>query len=256
MEVHHHAHDPAAPHHHKKNWKNYFWEFFMLFLAVLCGFIAEVQFEHYVEHQREKQYIISLIEDLKNDTSDLDYDIKEWQQVVNNIDTLQIQIDLPINSRNTSLMYKAMANINYNNTFLYHDRTIAQLKHSGNFRIIRNKKIANAIIDYDAIVNTAIKDIEHAFTNNTADLVVLPEVKLFHSKFFSLAQTVAQVDSIRAKNPQLELVKHHNEEDFFTLYNGLQFYKGNTMTRIYYLNRTREKALAIVKDIQEQYSLE
>ncbi len=23
MEVHHHAHDPAAPH-HKKNWKNYF----------------------------------------------------------------------------------------------------------------------------------------------------------------------------------------------------------------------------------------
>ena len=28
MEVHHHAHDPAAPH-HQKNWKNYFWEFLM-----------------------------------------------------------------------------------------------------------------------------------------------------------------------------------------------------------------------------------
>ena len=26
MEVHHHAHDPAAPH-HKKNWKSYFWNF-------------------------------------------------------------------------------------------------------------------------------------------------------------------------------------------------------------------------------------
>ena len=42
MEVHHHAHDPAEPH-HKKNWKSYFWEFLMLFLAVFCGFLAEYQ---------------------------------------------------------------------------------------------------------------------------------------------------------------------------------------------------------------------
>ena len=34
MEVHHHAH----PTHGKKNWKSYFWEFLMLFLAVFCGF--------------------------------------------------------------------------------------------------------------------------------------------------------------------------------------------------------------------------
>ena len=34
MEVHHHAH-----HEGKKNWKSYFWEFLMLFLAVFCGFL-------------------------------------------------------------------------------------------------------------------------------------------------------------------------------------------------------------------------
>ena len=34
MEVHHHAHHQ----HEKKTWKSYFWEFFMLFLAVFCGF--------------------------------------------------------------------------------------------------------------------------------------------------------------------------------------------------------------------------
>ena len=38
MEVHHHAH-----HEGKKNWKSYFWEFLMLFLAVFCGFLAEYQ---------------------------------------------------------------------------------------------------------------------------------------------------------------------------------------------------------------------
>ncbi|MBK7243516.1 MAG: hypothetical protein IPH98_06595 [Saprospiraceae bacterium] len=53
MEVHHHTHNSAEPH-HKKNWKLYLWEFFMLFMAVFCGFLAEIQVEHYVEHQREK----------------------------------------------------------------------------------------------------------------------------------------------------------------------------------------------------------
>ena len=37
MEVHHHAHHE----HGKKNWKSYFWEFLMLFLAVSLGFYAE-----------------------------------------------------------------------------------------------------------------------------------------------------------------------------------------------------------------------
>jgi hypothetical protein len=62
MEVHHHAHDPAAPH-HKKNWKSYFWEFLMLFLAVFCGFLAEYQLEHKIERDRGKQYTYSFYED-------------------------------------------------------------------------------------------------------------------------------------------------------------------------------------------------
>ena len=37
MEVHHHAH-----HEGKKNWKTYFWEFLMLFLAVFCGFFGRI----------------------------------------------------------------------------------------------------------------------------------------------------------------------------------------------------------------------
>ena len=43
----------------------------MLFLAVFCGFLAENQREHYIEHQREKQYtefMHTMLEDLKTDT--------------------------------------------------------------------------------------------------------------------------------------------------------------------------------------------
>ena len=66
MEVHHHAHDPAAPH-HKKNWKSYFWEFLMLFLAITLGFLVENQREHYIEHLRAKEFAKSLIKDLESD---------------------------------------------------------------------------------------------------------------------------------------------------------------------------------------------
>ena len=50
MEVHAHTHTP------RKKWTHYFWEFLMLFLAVFCGFLAENQREHFIEHRREKEY--------------------------------------------------------------------------------------------------------------------------------------------------------------------------------------------------------
>ena len=64
MEVHAHTH-PSASSGHRKKWTHYFWEFLMLFLAVFCGFLAENQREHIIEHQRELQFMKSLLIDLK-----------------------------------------------------------------------------------------------------------------------------------------------------------------------------------------------
>ena len=61
MEVHIHTHTE------RKTFTHHLYEFLMLFLAVFCGFLAENQQEHMVEHQREKQYIRSLQEDLSRD---------------------------------------------------------------------------------------------------------------------------------------------------------------------------------------------
>src|SRR5258705_7027170 len=65
MEVHAHTHTP------RKKWTHYLWEFLMLFLAVTLGFFVENQREHYIEHQREKQFIWSLFNDIKADTANL-----------------------------------------------------------------------------------------------------------------------------------------------------------------------------------------
>ena len=58
MEVHHH------PKVEKKNFKEYFLEFLMIFLAVTMGFFAENIRENYVEHKSAREYASLLIEDL------------------------------------------------------------------------------------------------------------------------------------------------------------------------------------------------
>ncbi|MEI7422250.1 MAG: hypothetical protein WCK18_09150 [Prolixibacteraceae bacterium] len=64
METHaHHLHHAPG----KKIW-HYFFEFLMLFFAVFCGFIAENWREQLQEHRREKEFIHSIVEDLKSDT--------------------------------------------------------------------------------------------------------------------------------------------------------------------------------------------
>ena len=73
MEVHHHAHHEHGPDsHHKKSWKTYFFDFFMLFLAVLCGFLAEYQLEHKIERDRAKQFLQSMLIDVRTNIVNLD----------------------------------------------------------------------------------------------------------------------------------------------------------------------------------------
>ena len=65
MEVHHSHHSP-------KNWKEYFGEFFMLFLAITLGFFVENYREHFVERQREKEFLGLIVKDLKMDINMVD----------------------------------------------------------------------------------------------------------------------------------------------------------------------------------------
>src|SRR6476469_3919739 len=90
MEVHH-------PHHptHKKKWTEYLLEFFMLFLAVFLGFIAENIREHRAENNREIEYIKSLTADLTDDVQNLDSMIAFEQTGVKQLDTLINLLDNP-----------------------------------------------------------------------------------------------------------------------------------------------------------------
>jgi len=102
----------------------------MLFMAVCCGFLAENQREHMVEHQREKQYMITMLEDLKADMPLLDSTIKDWNEVNKSIDSVTDAISLPIAGTDLLKVYRHINEALNVWSFTYNDRTITQLKNS------------------------------------------------------------------------------------------------------------------------------
>jgi hypothetical protein len=145
MEVHHHGHV-----HEQKKWKEYLFQFLMLFLAVFCGFLAENEREHFIENGREKKYIKSMISDLAEDTTNIEetliYNIKKFHgldtlsNALNNFhfsDTAQLQL-FKLKARYASNMGEVVIN----------DRTIRQLLSSGNMRLIQQLKVSDSIMQY------------------------------------------------------------------------------------------------------------
>src|SRR5436309_1232904 len=94
MEV--HAHSQTVPIAiGSKKFTHYLWEFLMLFLAVFCGFLAENIREHTVEHQRAKQFALSMLSDIKEDTAALNTAIGSGNKKIKAIDSLVAQIEQP-----------------------------------------------------------------------------------------------------------------------------------------------------------------
>lgn len=90
MEIHTHGHV-----HEDKKWKEYLFQFLMLFLAITAVFFMENQREHYIEHQRAKVMGASLIEDLKADTLEITTSSKQMLILTQIADSMMLQLKKP-----------------------------------------------------------------------------------------------------------------------------------------------------------------
>jgi len=150
MEVHTHTHTA------RKKWTHYFWEFLMLFLAVFCGFLAEYQLEHLIEKDREKQYMTSMVQDLRSDTLMLKSNITLRQSRLVMIDSLVSMLNSGEVSKYGNDIYYFARSISPPANIFPNDGTIQQLKSSGNLRLIRNNNITNSIMAYDQKMRSAL----------------------------------------------------------------------------------------------------
>ena len=143
MEVHHHSHNPAEPH-HKKNWKGYFWEFLMLFLAVFCGFLAEYKLEHIIEREREKELATSFYDELKGDSLSIQIAIgnrRRKDAAFNYMKKYFSDSSITLCSKAFSINFFYAFATYSPSIFEPNDAILNQLKNSGSLRYFKNQEL-------------------------------------------------------------------------------------------------------------------
>lgn len=147
MEVHHHPHT-----HGRKNWRANIWEFFMLFLAVFCGFMAENLREHYVEGLRAKVYAKSLIEDLAKDTVEIHDVIREDKIVLTCFDSISSVIQKGVKNNEVPGSFYYYSTIGtVAATVVWNNATFTQITQSGNLRYFGNAEVVTKISKYYSV---------------------------------------------------------------------------------------------------------
>jgi hypothetical protein len=144
MEVHHH------PHVEKKNFKKYFLEFLMIFLAVTMGFFAESYREHLVNKEIEKRNIESFISNVQNDSSNLITAIKFNQDKIKLIDSL---IKIPGNFSDTLFQkqfFYYMPQLIWTDGYQPDESAFLQMQSSGTLRLIKRQNITDSILNYQS----------------------------------------------------------------------------------------------------------
>jgi hypothetical protein len=121
----------------------------MLFLAVFCGFIADNWREQLSEHQREKEFIRSIVEDIKSDTLQSNKILVQLKKIHIGLDSVLIALSSPRIMENSNDVYRLWTKNLSLEVFVSNDRTIQQLKSSGELRLIRNKAVSDTIMKYD-----------------------------------------------------------------------------------------------------------
>ncbi|MEO6612699.1 MAG: hypothetical protein ABIT05_08475 [Chitinophagaceae bacterium] len=144
MEVHQHTHTA------RKKWTHYFWEFFMLFLAVFCGFLAENQREHYIELKRAKTYARDLVSDLKRDTSMISVIIRQLHKHVQRTDSLALYVKNRRLDQIRNLDLFVLGALDRYKPFRWRRATIQQLINSGSLRYFSDADLIDKISQYDA----------------------------------------------------------------------------------------------------------
>ncbi len=247
MEVHHHTHAP----HGKKNWKSYFWEFLMLFLAVFCGFLAEYQLEHKIERDREKEYVQSLMNDLKADVINIESVQKQNILVNQRGDSLFLLLTLPDYSKSTNSIYFNSRTFSTSVFFTMTDGTIKQLNNSGGLRLIKKKNVVDSLQAYQNIYSTFSmwQDIRETQKQSYRDVMCkVFDIRVFETMVFGTNKIQRPVG-----NPVL---LSQNKELINELLMRAHFVKRNNAGLINNLEELKQKSLNLQKTITKEYRIQ
>jgi len=246
MEVHH-------PHHvtHKKKWTEYLLEFFMLFLAVFLGFIAENVREGQVEKSQEKEYIKGVVEDLRTDTAKINRLIPLLEEQITGYDSLFNYSTMePHTDSAIRYMYYLIRRYTYTRNFTTTTRTFNQLNNAGGMRLIKNKTASDSIIRYYDYANS--NSIQLEYFRNAQTIAYTTGYSIFKAKAYN-GITRATAYMILSSPQKLA---NDNPEQLNVFANEVRTVSGSLTNYKTNLLAQRENCLRVLKTLQDEYHLE
>lgn len=145
MEVHHHPQLEHKP----KSWKEYLLEGFMIFIAVMMGFIAENIREDITNSEHARRLTLQLEHDLKADTVQLNEIFRAEIQIVNNNDTLFSLLQQPFEKADKKRIQKLVADSHSLWPFHPSAGAIAAIKNELHLKQLSNSDIIGYISTYE-----------------------------------------------------------------------------------------------------------
>jgi hypothetical protein len=217
----------------------------MIFLAVTMGFFAENIREQMVENSQGREYIRSLVEDLKKDTAQytrliarLKYTDSVTDDIFNCYDTITH------NARSAACLNNIVRNLVGFGDFVYTDRTMQQLKNSGGLRLIKDKSAADSIITYDALVR--------------GELIHQDGLEIYQQKAIDAGEAIidfisfSKIYSSKAvPNNNIQLLQN-NKQAIDNYFNQLWVFKRNLYSQKVILQRLKIKAAQLISFLNDK----
>jgi len=262
MEVHAHTHSA------RKQWTHYFWEFFMLFLAVTLGFFVENQREHYIEKQRAKEYARLLADDLSFDIAELNRAERVLNHIITAGDSLAHLLSDDYTSKTSGgKLYYYEYWSGWRWSIISRDATLQQLKSSGTLRYLRNTELIRKILGYEESIRV-IYMLQNKYEPEKTENWKLVQ-KVFYQDYFNILDKDpaltrdSTVKNFMTSNIKLDSFLHTNyplytydKSLLFELKNWAYNSSRNYRVVVNDISKVRTKAHEVTEALKKEYHLE
>lgn len=187
MEVHHHPQLDHRP----KPFKEYLLEGFMIFIAVMMGFIAENIRETISNNEHVRQLTSQLVRDLKADTAQLNDNYLEETKIGRYNDTLFSILQQPLQKADTRKIQKLVTDSH--SMWLFHPSTgaIAAIKNELHLKQFSNSEIISYFSGYE----------KHIELLHTAQDINLQYQRIYLDAFLTQHFTPVNIEAAFAHRP-------------------------------------------------------
>ncbi|HTK19001.1 MAG TPA: hypothetical protein VL442_05800 [Mucilaginibacter sp.] len=241
MEVHHH------PEVEKKGIKEYLLEGFMIFIAVMMGFIAENIRENITNKEHARQLTTQLVQDLKADTSDLNVAIRFQDSILKANDTLFTLSQQPLSKTDLKKIQKLI--ITSHNLLPFHPTggASAAIKNELHLKQFAESKIISYIAQYEGGTQLA----------HTVQDIYLQYQRTMLDPFLRQHFTPANLDAAFSHKPLPDAqMRNLTQADLTQLSADMALTKvvSDELVRDY--KNLKERATILLKYVQKQYDIE